>query len=274
MRILITGSSGFIGKYLTKYLSARYEIIAPSSKDLDLTDTKSVANFFKDQRFDAVIHSAVRGRNNVTEQSDEVYNDIVSMFENLFEHSQHYDKLIQFGSGAEFGLDKTIEDALEDDILKCYPRESYGLGKNIVARAIRAIPNFFTLRVFACFDPSETDNRLIAKFKKIVESGKVFEVDQDRYVDFVSLQDIATVVDAVLNNQITDNDINVVYQQKCLISEILKKYCEVNGVDKDQIIITGVSDKNYTGNGDRLAKYNLNLQGVIPTLQRYKNGSI
>lgn len=274
MRILITGGSGFIGKYLKQYLSIRHEVIAPSSKDLDLTDKTSVANFFKDQHFGAVIHSAVRGRDSVTEQSSDICNDIISMFENLFEHNAHYDKLIQFGSGAEFGLDKTIEDALEDDILKCYPQESYGLGKNIVSRAIRVIPNFFTLRVFACFDPSETDNRLIAKFKKTLESEKVFEVDQDRYVDFVSLQDIATVVDAVLNNQITDNDINVVYQHKCLISEILKKYCEVNSANADQIIVTGVSDKNYTGNGDRLAKYNLNLQGVIPTLQRYKNGSI
>jgi hypothetical protein len=115
---------------------------------------------------------------------------------------------------------------------------------------------------------------LITKFKKTVEDNQIFEIDQDRYVDFVSLQDIAVVVDAVLNNQLIDNDVNIVYQNKCLVSDILKKYCEVNNINTNHINITGSINKNYTGNGDRLAKYNLNLEGMIPTLQRYKNDSI
>lgn len=274
MRILLTGGNGFIGKYLKQYLSVHHEVVAPSSKELDLTDKNAVDNFFKDQYFDAVIHSAVRGRNSVNAISDDICGEIILMFENLFNHSQHYKKFIQFGSGAEFGLDSTVDNAHEDDIFKFYPHESYGLGKNFIARAIRFIPNFFTLRIFSCFDPSESDNRLIAKFKKTTDTGQAFVVDQDRYVDFVSLQDIAVVVEAVLNNQITDNDVNVVYQHKCLISDILKQYCEVNGINANQIVVTGTSDINYTGNGDRLAKYNLNLEGAIPTLQRYKNGSI
>lgn len=274
MKMLITGGNGFIGSYLKKYLSVHHEITSPSSKELNLIDSNAVSNFFNNHKFDVVIHSAVRGRNSVMEKSNDACSEIITMFENLVQHQHCYHKLIHFGSGAEFGLEQTIDNAQEDDILTCYPHESYGLGKNIVARAIRVIPNFYNLRVFSCFDPSEIDIRLIAKFKKTVDAGQIFEIDQDRYVDFVSLQDIAIVVDAVLNNQITDNDMNIVYQNKSLVSDILYKYCEVNDVNVNHVKITGISDKNYTGNGDRLAKYNLKLEGIIPTLQRYKNGSI
>lgn len=274
MKILLTGGNGFIGSYLKKHLSVQHEVISPSSKELNLIDKNAVDSFFKDQYFDTVIHAAVRGRNSVTEQAVDLCSEIITMFENLFQHSDHYKQFIHFGSGAEFGLNRSIDNALEDDILNYFPEESYGLGKNFIARAIRCIPNFYNLRIFSCFDPSETKNRLVLKFKNTVESGNVFEIDQDRYVDFASLHDIAVVVDAVLNNQLTDNDVNIVYQNKMLVSDILYKYCEVNNIDKDQIIVTGTSNKNYTGNGDRLAKHNLNLEGIIPTLQRYKHGSI
>jgi len=274
MRILITGGNGFIGRYLKQHLSFQHDVIAPSSKELDLTHSSVVDGFFRTQKFDVVIHTAVKGRNNVTEKSSDVSNRIIAMFDNLAKHRNQYNKFIHFGSGAEFGLNQTIDNAYEDDIFKLYPQESYGLGKNVIARAIRIIPNFYNLRVFSCFDTSEDDTRFITKFKKTVDAKQIFEIDQDRYVDFISLQDIAIVVDAVLNNQLTDNDVNLVYQHKCLVSDILYKYCEINNIDTSYVNVTGTSNKNYTGNGDRLSKYNLKLEGMIPTLKRYNNGSI
>jgi GDP-L-fucose synthase len=274
MRILITGGNGFIGKYLKTYLSNEHELSTPSSSELDLIDTTAVNNFFKDQQFDAVIHTAVRGRNNVQDVNGKIANDIVNMFLNLLSNRQHYTTLINFGSGAEFGLDKSIDNCAEDDILTVTPIEGYGLGKNIVARTICGMSNFYNLRIFSCFDPSEDSNRLITKFKKISEQGGVFEIEQDRYVDFVSLQDIATVVNEVLNNQLVYTDINIVYQNKLLLSDLLYTYCRIHNVDTKHIVITGTNNKHYTGNGDRLASLNLKLEGILPTLQRYKHGGI
>ena len=112
------------------------------------------------------------------------------------------------------------------------------------------------------------------KFKKISEQGSVFEISQDRYVDFVSLQDIAIVVNEALNNQLMYTDINIVYQNKILLSDLLYTYCQLHNISTDRVVITGTSDKHYTGNGDRLASLGLNLEGILPTLQRYKHGSI
>jgi nucleoside-diphosphate-sugar epimerase len=274
MKILVTGASGFIGKYLTTHLSNNHEVSSPSSRELDLTDTISVNEFFKDHQFDIVIHAAVRGRNNVQDFNSPVSNDIVNMFVNLVNNRSQYTTLINFGSGAEFGLDQNVYYCNEDDIVDIIPKESYGLGKNLIARTMRSMSNFYNLRIFSCFDPSEDGSRLITKFKQSIERGDIFELDQDRYVDFVSLQDIAVVVDAVLNNQLLYNDVNVVYQDKMLVSDILLAYCKIHGIDTSHLVITGTSNKHYTGNGDRLAKHNLKLQGIIPTLQRYKHGSI
>ena len=53
MRILITGANGMVGKYLKKLIP---EAITPNSKELDLTDSSNVINYFKHNKFDYVIH--------------------------------------------------------------------------------------------------------------------------------------------------------------------------------------------------------------------------
>lgn len=270
MRILLTGGSGFIGKYLKSHLEHKHEVIAPSSKELNLIDRNSVIDFFKDQYFDAVIHSAVVGREMVSSISEDIGTDILLMFMNLVEQDSHYKKFINFGSGAEFGLDVSVDKAAEESIFDRYPKEGYGLGKNIIARTIRNLPDFYNLRIFSCLDPSESEKRLVKKFKSFADQGLVFEIDNDRYVDFISLKDLATVVDAVLEGKITDNDVNVVYQNKLTVSDLLYKYCDINKVDPSLIKVVGKSKINYTGDGSRLAKFGLELEGICPTLKKYK----
>jgi UDP-glucose 4-epimerase len=274
MKILLTGGSGFIGKYLRSHLEQNHEVISPSSKELNLTNRESVLDFFKGRHFDAVIHSAVVGRELVNSTLDHISPTIILMFLNLLENKDHYGKFINLGSGAEFGLDQSIDCAKEDLIFERNPRESYGLGKNIVARTMRKFPNFYNLRIFSCIDPSETEKRLVTRFKEFSDLGNVFEIENNRYVDFISLRDLAIVVEAVLDNVITDTDINVVYQKKLTVADLLYKYCKVNKIDPSLIKIASNSEKNYTGNGDKLEKFGIQLEGIEPTLQRYKNGSI
>lgn len=55
MSILITGGSGMVGRELKKLLP---NAITPSSKELNLTNSESVKQYFKDSKFDYVIHLA------------------------------------------------------------------------------------------------------------------------------------------------------------------------------------------------------------------------
>ena len=47
-KILLTGGSGFIGRnILESFLVEKYDICHPSRKELNLTDSDSVKNYFK-----------------------------------------------------------------------------------------------------------------------------------------------------------------------------------------------------------------------------------
>jgi GDP-L-fucose synthase len=55
MRVLITGGSGMVGKCLKRYFPNAY---IPTSKELDLTNSNQVKNYFLKNKFDYVIHLA------------------------------------------------------------------------------------------------------------------------------------------------------------------------------------------------------------------------
>ena len=268
MKILLTGGSGFIGNYLKTQLSVNHTIISPSSKDLDLENFNSVQTFFQDQEFDAVIHAAGRGRNNVYDIDEKISSQIITQFYNLYSVKKYFKRFINFGSGAEFGLSRDIVSVKEDDIFTVLPFEGYGFAKNLISRAIRNIPEFYNLRVFSCFDPSESNTRLLKKFQDSVNRNKVFSI-QDRYLDVVTLKDLSIVVESVLDNKIKHRDINVVYLKKLLVSDILNKYCEIKNIDPKFIFVESYSKLNYTGDGSRLSECDLRLEGLEPTLEKY-----
>ena len=60
--------------------------------------------FFSDKCYDVVIHCAVMGGNRLFKDSFECFKTNVEMFLNLKENKHKFDKLLHFGSGAEFSL--------------------------------------------------------------------------------------------------------------------------------------------------------------------------
>ena len=61
MKVFVTGGHGGIGSAVCeKFAREGYEVTAPGSKELDLSDLAAVKNYFaaRDGRFDAVVHCA------------------------------------------------------------------------------------------------------------------------------------------------------------------------------------------------------------------------
>lgn len=59
MRILVTGGNGMVGKNILEHQKAsKYEILAPSSSELNLRDFDSVDKYIKQNKPDIIIHAA------------------------------------------------------------------------------------------------------------------------------------------------------------------------------------------------------------------------
>lgn len=57
-RILLTGTSGFLGSRILTYYKEKYHILAPSHVEMDITDWDSILQYFKNCQPDIVIHCA------------------------------------------------------------------------------------------------------------------------------------------------------------------------------------------------------------------------
>ena len=58
-KILITGARGFVGRNLKEALADKYEIFAPTHKELELLDYEALARYVEQNQIQSVVHAAV-----------------------------------------------------------------------------------------------------------------------------------------------------------------------------------------------------------------------
>ena len=72
MKLLVTGGSGFLGRRTAAYFaSLGHRVLSPSRKALDITDAASVRAWFRENRPDAVIHTAAVSDTGLCQQRPE-----------------------------------------------------------------------------------------------------------------------------------------------------------------------------------------------------------
>lgn len=267
MKVLITGAGGFLGTYFAQHLDC--DVDAPDRNQLDLTNRDRLLSQLKTGRYDVILHCASAGRNTARSFESYIIENNLQSFCNLVSCRHEYGKLINFATGAEFDIDANINNAVESDIWTANPQHSYGRSKNIIARQVQMLPDCYNLRIFGCFDSSEQHTRPIKALIEKNQQGQPFLIAADRLFDMFSVADILTVVQAIMANQISDKDLNLVYNNKYTLSEILKMFARLHDLDPELVQVGTLDDKNYTGCGYRLARYDLNLLGLERSLLDY-----
>lgn len=251
-KIIITGASGTVGQILTMHLAPWYNVIPLYGRnELDLMNRKEVDDFFIGKQYDTVIHCAVAGADNVKNLAPSITHTNLTMYENLKAQYPSFYKFINIASGCELNYrPKASEHTLRDEL----PVFPYGLSKNLIARDVKKHHHWYNLRLFGLI----ANTRVFDALWKAYESGKdVFDVYDDKYMDYFKEDDLVTVIRHYIDQDIDlVSDVNLVYEQKYKVSEVLQRYIEDMGIDIKLNVLNEVSDE-YTGSGYNLARMNI-----------------
>ena len=253
MRILITGSNGYIGKSLYNTLKDKYDITIINRNICDLTNSSSVNSYFSNTWFDTIIHCAISGgHRNKTDGIDVIDNNL-RMYYNLIQNKSSYSKFINIASGAEI----------------ISPESPYGLSKRIISKSILDKDDFFNLKIFAVFDENELETRFIKANIKRYINNQPMQIHFDKYMDFIYMPDLIKIVEYYLENinlpKQTDCTYNTVYK----LTEIADIINEL-GDYRVEIKVDGI-DESYTGRGNSLPINYIGLkQGIKEVYNKLK----
>ena len=252
-KILITGAAGTVGRILYMHLGPWHDVYTPGHQELDLTDRHSVVQYsMTHQYFDVIIHCAVRGANNVDDPDTSIATDNLKMYFNLADYDSFYGKFINIASGCEIGYSPTEishKVLVEELVAGAMPTTPYGLSKNIIARNVVNDKKGYNLRLWGLI----AQTRIFQKLWQAVDRGeKEFVIDADRYMDYISEADLVKIVAHYVNSDcLLPADLNMVYQDKFKVSEVVERYIEDNGLEL-KVKVTGEADTNYFGSGAKL----------------------
>ncbi|MBR9703972.1 NAD(P)-dependent oxidoreductase [Candidatus Pacearchaeota archaeon] len=254
MKILITGAKGFIGKNLTIFLRNKgYEIFELDIPEYNLLDLDSVNKVFLENKFDIVIHTAVKGgsRNNPT------YNDMVKenimMFFNLLNNKDSFNKMIIIGSGSEYDKSFDISNVKEEDLGKKIPKDDYGFFKHVISKLIEKEDKIVSLKVFGIFGKYEDiETRFISNILCRSIFDLPIEINQNAKFDYIYINDFCKIIDYFINNKTKYKIYNVGSRKHYELIELLDVIKKVIGKEINYNIKNSGMNKEYTCDNSRL----------------------
>ena len=260
MKILITGAGGYLGKSLYNAFKDKYDVIAITRKEVDLTDNYYVNDFFKGKYFDVVLHCAVQGGSRLKEDGVDVLDNNLKMYYNLLHNKYHYNKFIHFGSGAMYSQ----------------PDKPYGLSKKAINLSISDQPNFYDLIIYGLFDENELDTRFIkANVKRYINKESIL-INRNKVMTFFYMKDLIKLV-----------DYHIVTSPEALIKVRHGAYTEsisllqiasfINELDEHKVPIyvdvePGIDYESKYNDGCGITYIGLR-QGIREVYQKLKNGN-
>lgn len=253
-KILLTGTSGFVGKNIQPFLQEKYEVHSPSRQELELRNSESVYNYLNKGNFDVVLHCANPNpvKNEKADQANNLFEDSLRIFMNIQNAAHLYGKLIYLGSGAEYDKRYEIASVTEDVLGLHLPEDEYGFAKFIMNSLARDSKNIYNLRIFACYGPYDHESKFIAHAINCCLKNEPVTIRQDCWFDYMHVFDLARIVSWFIDNYPEYHDYNCCSGKRVLLSEIAEEVCEQMGNAQGIRLLTGGLNREYTADNSRL----------------------
>jgi len=258
MKILVTGSEGFIGKNIKNYLKKkRYIIISPTFRELDLRNSSSVKKFFvKFKDIDCIVNCAT------TQQINKTYDDKVNeynlkIFFNLINYKKKSTKLINLGSGSEYSRNNWIKKMKENYFGLFIPNDSHSFSKYIQSNYIENSKdnNLYHLRLFGIFGKFE-DYRykfISNTIAKAIHSMPIV-INQNCIYDYIYIDDFIKILELFIKKNPPQKIFNVTPTNSIDLISITKIILDILKIDLKIKILKDGYGREYTGNNSALLK--------------------
>lgn len=254
MKILITGSGGFIGKNLKTYLKDKYELLTPRSFELNLINGNEVNEYFQKNDIDFVIHCATVGGNREQIDKETTIEENVSMVENILARKKADTRVILFGSGAMYDKSRNLNKVSEREIGSYIPKDLYGKSKLITAEKIKNNKDVLMLNIFACYGYGEKESRFPSYAIDRVLEKKDIEINQNVVFDYLFVEDMQRIVEYFIKNKPSENIINITPSKSISLLEIAEIVNKFTDTPSKIIIKNKKMNYEYTGNNSLLLK--------------------
>ena len=256
-KLLITGAgpNGVTGRLIKEYFKSEYNLITPSSKELDLTNDEVVYQFFSANQIDYVIHCATFRPHSADSSHfvDEELESNLRMYYSLASQNKHYKKMIYFGSGAEFDKSKSIVRVSEDDFGRSVPKNKYGLGKYIMNDNARKSDNIYNFRLFGTINKYERPNKnVISNLCAKAVFGIPLTLRQDCLFSFVDINDVLPILRKALKTDLMFHDYNLASDEPYYLSEIASIIQELSDSPNGITISKEGFNLEYTASNKRV----------------------
>jgi len=240
---------------LFEQLNDKYSITSVNHQELDLFDSSNVSDYLKRGKFNIIVHTSTydAAPKHSTKDQTKVLENNLRMFFNIVRCGDYFEKMIFFGSGAEYSREHWIPKMKEDYFDEHVPTDQYGFSKYVMTKHAQSNDNIYNLRLFAVFGKyDDWRTRFIPNACVQAALNLPIKIDQNAFYDHLYIDDLIKIVEWFINNKPKEKVYNVcsgeVYDRESLAKRIIK----ASGKDLGIVIKTEELGEEYSGNNTLL----------------------
>lgn len=233
MKILVTGSSGFIGSAITHGLLKSNHVVFCFLRDTTVKASFAENQFFVNEndllnmefeQIDCIIHTAwgsVRGEDRNDDSLQELNLNFSIKIADLAVKLK-VKKFIAFGSQAEYGI---IKNPIDENTT-FNPNTAYGkfklITKNYLSEFLEKNEiSFFWLRLFSVYGLNDYKYSLImSTIYSLLKDENVSLTQCNQYWDFLNIKDVVNLVLIIIEKSSISGEFNIAFGK----SKILKEF--------------------------------------------------